>query len=480
MKNPAKDNAHTPVSLTRQIARFACQLKVQDIPGAVLFNARTAVADTFGVTMAGANSELAPMMYKLAQSHTGVPKGRTLGQYIETSALMSALVNGTLVHAIDFDDDDPFMMVGHPSGPVLSALIALSESLKPSGSEFLLAYIIGVELEMRLGAAINPQHYDKGWHATSTLGVLGATLACSKLSKLNEQQAAMALGTACSLACGIKANFGTMTKPLHVGQAAQSAVLATILAEDGFTSSNLVMEHPVGFLGIFAGVGMPRIRTEINRLGQEYALEDPGLAIKLYPSCSNTHPAIDLMLDLMKEQNLSIDNVESLTCFVSPGTEKILLYSNPTTGLERKFSMEYCLAVALSEGSVTPDDFTEAAANREAVQQAIKKVAMKIDKAIERGRYGVSTAIRLSIKTTDGREIIQHKNRPKGCIENPLTEKELRNKFHYCCDPILGPKRSDEAFNELCHLEKADSILNILDLLSLKNENIADIQPEVS
>ena len=415
-------------------------------------------------------------MYKLARSNTGVPEGRTLGLRLVTSTFISALVNGTLVHAIDFDDDDPYMMVGHPSGPIVSALVALADSVKPTGLDFLLAYVIGVELEMRLGAAINPEHYDRGWHATSTLGVLGATLACTKIRKLDEQQTAMALGIACSLACGIKANFGTMTKPLHVGQAAQGAVLATELATGNFTSSETIMEHPVGFLNVFSGVDAMHVKREIARLGIDYALVNPGLAAKLYPSCSNTHPAIDLMLDLMGKHDLTSDQIEAVICYVSPGTEEILLYSNPKTGLEGKFSMEFCLAVTISQGKVTPQDFTDAAVYRKGVQDALKKVTMKIDPSIERGQYGVSTSIRLSIKSTDGRVLVEHRDMPKGCLEHPLTKTELSAKFHICCDQILGAARTDEAFNALCQIDKSDNVLDILDLLSLEDKQIVNIQ----
>jgi len=452
-------------SLSLMVANFCSELRYEDLPEQVVSLARTAITDTLGVIVAGVDSEVGPYMASLARSNTGDRTGRMLGSGIETTLFHAGLVNGTLAHAIDFDDDDPYMMVGHPSGPVIAALVSLCDAERPSGKEFLLAYVVGVEIEMRLGAAINPGHYDQGWHATSTLGAIGAALACAKLKNLDREKTAHALGIACSLSSGVKANFGTMTKPLHVGHAAQSGIMAAELAGEGFTSSLEVFEHGVGYLSVFSDAKHSDVYEEFLNLGAKYALEKPGLATKIYPSCSNTHPAIDLYLDIQRKYALHAAEVDKLVCYVSPGTEGILLYSNPSTGLEGKFSMEYCLAVALARNSVEPRHFMDDAVAHPDIQEQMTKVSMVPDESIKRGEYGVSTAIRLKIKLKNRTTIEESRARPKGCAEIPLKPDELKSKFLSCTEKILGLNQAERAFDAAYNIQQSADVVDTLELL---------------
>ena len=270
---------------------------------------------------------------------------------------MPRLINGTASHALDFDDVSN-SLGGHPSAPILPALFALGETLDCTGRDFIAAYVAGFETETRIGRGVHFHHYEKGWHPTATLGVFGATAACCHLMGLDRAKTAQALAIAASLASGLKANFGTMTKPLHVGHTARSGLFAAQLAREGFTANPAALEHQQGFLMVFNGAGNFDAEAILKDWGRPYDIVSPGLAIKQHPCCGSTHPAIDALLLLRAEHDIAPGEGGADRC---PGRIRAAspIPTGPTRnrGLDAKFSVQYCLARALIDGRIRLEHF---------------------------------------------------------------------------------------------------------------------------
>jgi 2-methylcitrate dehydratase PrpD len=270
--------------------------------------------------------------------------------------LSAALINGTAAHALDYDDCSN-SMGGHPSAPILPALIALGEQYGKSGRDILAAYVIGFEVEAHIGRAVHLHHYEKGWHPTATLGVFGSAAACAKLLGLDAQRTAIALSIAASFSSGLKANFGSMVKPLHVGHCSRNGIYATLLAREGFSSGAEVFEHKQGFLNVFNGAGTYDTDKLFAGWAQPYDIVRPGIGFKQYPCCASTHPGIDCMLELHKTHALKADQVERIESWTHRRRLEHTNRPDPRSALDAKFSVQYTLARALIHGFVSMDHF---------------------------------------------------------------------------------------------------------------------------
>src|SRR5262249_8155861 len=253
------------------------------------------------------------------------------GTSLRASAANAALANGTAAHALDYDDMC-FVSLAHPSAPLVPAAWAAAEIAGASGRALLDAYRAGFEIEGRLGRAMNPRHYQRGWHCTSTLGTIGAAAAASRLLGLDAGATGHALAIAASEASGLKENFGTMVKPLHAGLAARNGVLAALLARGGLTASEQAIDGPQGFLHAMDGEG-GALDDALADLGVRWEILDTGITVKLYPSCAGTHPSLDVILDLRREAGIAADDVDRVDIVVDSITPTVLIYERPATGL---------------------------------------------------------------------------------------------------------------------------------------------------
>ena len=224
---------------------FVHRTQLDDIPADVQHLGKRAILDTVGVSLAAAKDEAVAILAETLAGREGNSAATVIGRSHRTDSLSAALINGVLAHALDFDDVNDSCM-GHPSAPLVPAVLALGEELGASGAQVLEAFLIGFELECKLGLAIGNAHYAKGWHATATTGTMAAAAACAKLLGLDREQIGMALGIAASSSAGMRINFGTMTKPFHVGQAARGGLMAALLASNGFTATADILDHPIG------------------------------------------------------------------------------------------------------------------------------------------------------------------------------------------------------------------------------------------
>ena len=430
-------------------------------PAAARARAAAALLDTIGVTLAGA-SEPAARIVQRAIAAEGGDACRVLGTSARTSPTGAALANGTAAHALDFDDMC-FVSLAHPSAPLVAAALAAAELAGGSGSVLLDAYLAGFELEARLGRVMNPRHYQRGWHCTSTLGTIGAAAAASRLLGLDATACGHALAIAASQASGLKENFGTMVKPLHAGLAARNGVLAARLANGGMTASDLAIEGPQGFLAAMDSENAT-LGNSVGDLGVRWEILESGITVKLYPSCAATHPSIDAILDLRQRERFTADTVERIEIDVDSITPTVLIYERPASGLEAKFSMPFCAAAAVADGRVAIDTFETGRLRDPLIAALMLRVVMRVDSSLDAAGPPLTHA-RVRIRLRDGRTLAQAANGARGYPERPASDDELDAKFMACARRTISEASAGRALGMLRQIEKIDDVRALTDVL---------------
>ncbi|MDP2951941.1 MAG: MmgE/PrpD family protein, partial [Chloroflexota bacterium] len=299
---------------TERLACFLVETGYNNLPQEVVRVAKRAFLDGMGVALAGSQEEAGRIIAHHVKEQGGAKECRVLGNRWRVPAPAAALANGIMAHALDYDDYAPGW-VAHPTAAILPAVLALGERGHISGKEALEAYVLGFEVGARAGYGAGRRHYEAGFHSTATLGTLGAAAASAKLLRLSIPETRMALGIAASEAAGLRQNFGSMTKPFHAGNAARGGVTAALLAQQGFTASEDILDGPQGFVHVLAGEG--HFEKMLDGLGETFDILSPGLEMKPYPCCRGTHRCLDAMFALLKERPFSPDEVEAVECRTS-------------------------------------------------------------------------------------------------------------------------------------------------------------------
>ncbi|PLC54671.1 hypothetical protein CR155_07945 [Pollutimonas nitritireducens] len=449
------------MTVSEVLARFVSETDFSALNNDNVVAAKTTISDCIGCTVAGSATEVGRIVRRVAQSSGGEGKATIIGGVSGASAQAAALVNGAAAHALDYDDI-LWSLYGHPSVTVLSATLAVAETEGASGRDLIQAYAIGVEIIGKLGRAVNPQHYEHGWHATASIGVIGAAAACAKLMRLTEKQIAMALGIAASQASGVRRNFGTMTKPLHAGNAARAGVFSAELARDGFTSSLVAFEGEFGWARTLNARTVPDSDGLQVMLGKPWELTEPGIVLKRYPSCGGTHCALDAMIAIKDQHNLKLEEIERIDCDASPFAHKVLLYPRPVSGLEGKFSMEFCLAVAAIEGSAALRHFDEAWINDPRVQALLPRISFNPRADLEPAISADAVPAEVTVFAR-GQAFSQKVLVPSGDPRNPMSTADRRAKFMDCADGILETDVAEKLFNDW---ERLDQVAQLDELLS--------------
>lgn len=439
------------MSATRELAAFALRLRLDDVPARARAVARAAIQDTLACAVAGRDERAARELRAFAIEQGTSARATLWGTGERVAPGLAALVNGVAAHALDFDDVS-WAMNGHPSVPLLPAAFAMAEATGASGADLVRAYVAGLEVEARLGQALGRGHYERGWHATSTLGVFGATTAAGVLLRLDEPALCRALGIAASRAAGTRANFGTDTKPLHAGLAARGGVEAAQLAYRGVTAREDAIECAMGLADLYHG----RDPIVLPRLGDPFALEDPGIELKPYPACRFTHRAIDAVLAL-RARHLGRD-LDAIACATDPLALKILIYPEPRSGLEAKFSLPYCVAVAWLDGWPGLEAFSDARAGKADVQQLLRRVTV-------RAAAGAEEEVELVFG--DGGRARCEVALAKGHPAVPLSDAERLTKLRLCLEPALGPAAAAEAIDATTQLEDVRDLAALAQRLSV-------------
>jgi len=422
--------------------------------------AKAAIRDTVAVGIAGVNSRTAEITRGVTGIESESGACQVFGTRLRCGPAAAARANGTAAHALDFDDIHESMM-GHPSVAVLPAALALAEAEKRTGRDALLAYLTGLEATCRMGHVVGFSHFEQGWHATETLGIFGAVAAAARLLALSREETATALAIAVSLAAGVRANFGTMAKPLHAGLAAAHGVFAAKLAKGGFTADPLAFEHPQGFFALFRRSGEPADVAAMDRWLDPPEIIEPGIALKLYPCGAHSHPFIDMTRRLAAANGLTAENVARIDIRMERSRHAHTDRPEPKSGLDAKFSVQYTVSRALLNGRVLLSHFDDAAIKEPAVRAVMAKVHSVPHPDMDASwadKYGGE----LTVTATDGRSFsdrIVHQL-ARGA-ENPVTDEELWTKFQDCARAVLPPDQIEALFAALGRLEELDSVSGI-------------------
>lgn len=414
-------------SLTLALGEFVASLRPAAIPHEAIAVVRTGFIDSIGTLIAGSVEPAPQLLHKTLAPPPGDASLFLTGPRVP--APEAALINGTAAHALDFDD---VAMRGHPSAVLVPAILAEAEALGADGGAMAAAYVAGYEVWADLESREPGQHHEKGWHPTGIFGPIAAAAACASLRGLDAGKAAHAIALGASQSAGLVANFGTMSKPLHAGRAAQAGVLAARLAAAGFTASPDALEHPQGFLAATSPKGGAD-RASPACAGNPWQIVSQGLSVKKYPLCYCTHRALDGMLDLLRAGKVSPPDVESVTVTTSRRNATVLRNARPQTGLEAKFSMQFAMASALIAGRAGLAELTDGFVQRREVQDLMTRVRVVPDDREDPARPGSAPYDQAVIATRDGRRVETARvTDERGSPRLPLSTDELWTKFADC------------------------------------------------
>ena len=444
---------------------FVHRTQLDDIPADVQHLGKRAILDTVGVSLAAAKDEAVAILAETLAGREGNSAATVIGRSHRTDSLSASLINGVLAHALDFDDVNDSCM-GHPSAPLVPAILALGEEIGASGAQVLEAFLIGFELECKLGLAIGNAHYAKGWHATATTGTMAAAAACAKLLGLDREQIGMALGIAASSSAGMRINFGTMTKPFHVGQAARGGLMAALLASNGFTATADILDHPIDYTRVFADKGEADASRIVGTLGIPWDIASPGLVVKKYPCCNSTHRTIDATLSLVSEHSPSPSEIESVVISMPPGEDIPLIYSRASTGLEGKFSMQYCIASAILDGRVDLNTFDQTSVDRPEVQRLTGLVKLEYDDTQDPVVVNAGGHVDVTINMSAGSSVTTRIEQAGGTPEYPLSDEELNQKFSSCASRTLNSSQVDQALSQVYSLQDLPDIGELMSTIA--------------
>lgn len=410
---------------SEKISAFVRSIDSAELPPEMSHRAARAFVDTFASAVAG-RLEAAPRIardYVLAEGSDGPSTLWTTGERVRAED--AALVNGVAGHVMDYDDVTSPQR-GHPSAVLFPALVALGETVDATGGQVGAAYIAGFEVIVKFAKAMAFDHYAKGWHSTSTLGVLGATAGGSQLLGLSSEQTVAALGIAASNVAGSRRSFGTMTKSLQPGQAAAAAVRAVKLAAVGFTAPVDAFDGMFGFMDLY-GNG-ENLHLQLDALGEApMELVRTGIEVKKYPLCYATHRPLQGLRDLMAQQPFRSADVERIRVTVQPQGLVPLIHHRPWRGLEGKFSMEYAMAAMLLDGAVRLGSFTDAAVQRPEIQAFLRRVEAHEEEGDPWPRRAL-----VEVDLQNGERRSLWVKSLEGSAQMPLSEAELEAKLRDC------------------------------------------------
>ncbi|MBW1783855.1 MAG: MmgE/PrpD family protein [Deltaproteobacteria bacterium] len=446
--------------MTSSLADFIERAEMSQIPKVVVQKAKLLVSDFLGVSVAGSVEGPAKIIHEMIDDQ-GIKSGVTIiGTGLISHPTWASLANGISGHILDYDDvSQP--MYGHPTVAVLSACLAVGEFLGANGMAILESYIIGLEVAVKLAYGMNPAHYEKGWHSTCTLGSMGATAAAAKLLGLKGQQLRSALAIGASQAGGLQLNFGTMTKSFHAGRAAENGVLAALLARKGWTGDQAILDSSRGFFRIFGGPDGEEHTRFLEKLGRPFDIEQPGIILKKYPSCAFSHPVVDAALEITRAPRYDPRDVDRVEGHIHALADQILIHHHPTTGLEAKFSMEACIAIALLDGKVNSKSFCDERVRRSDIQTMMTRIKRKVHTNKGDGPKGFGPAtVRVYLR---GGDILEARvEKAKGDPENPLDSHEIREKYMDCCSGVLPEGSIETSLSLLQGLERLENVRELM------------------
>ena len=426
---------------TETIAKWIVNTNYEDIPPDAIRVANESCFDLLGVILAGSVQPVGEIIQRYVADQGSAAQATVLSSGMRSSLANAAMANGTMGHALDYDDFGGF---GHPTAVLFPPLLALGESIGSSGRDLMEAYVIGCEVGMAIQHATQYNQMNKGFHGTAVMGRLASTAACAKLLKLDERQTTMALGIAGSMAGGLIHNFGTMTKPLHAGMVSRDGVMAAQLAQRGLTAGAQIVEHPVGFAATVLGEGLYDLNDMAENLGNPFRIQD-AMIIKKYPCCGGNHAMLDSLFGMMREHNFTYEDVASAEVDQSY-ISVVMLYTDPDP-LKGKFSAKYNVAAALVDGEVAINSFTEERIADPKIQETMAKVSTRVFAKWEMvaGDFHQTLPVRITLK--DGR-VFEHttaSNMILGAQQHPWGFENIKGKFRENARLVLSEEGVDAA-----------------------------------
>jgi len=417
-----------------------------------LENARLCLIDSLACAFTAFEEEPIKALKRTFLEHPS-PFGSSLIGYKEKARSDdAALINGSMI-SLQLFDDNQAQMRGHPSGPLLPAVLAVTEDVNATVERALMAFVLGYELECRLGVLWNPSHYEKGWHATATQGAFAATLACAWLRKLNDEQTRHAFGICASLASGVRRNFGTMTMSLHSGLAASNGVKAAKLASEGFTADLHVFDGDMNIGDVLSSQSTTReIQENLPLWGNPFMISDPGCTFKLYPCGRPPLFAIDCVVELQAKHQLKMSDIKQIECEVSFMYPRTLIHSNPSNGLQGKTSLQYCVAAAFLDGRPNLKSFSDESVNRAEAKHLIERIKVVVPQHLSEEVPSVRKApfeqpVTVRVQTNSGQSYSETVQFHKGSPENPATQANLRDKFNDAVAAWMAPSQAVRILN---------------------------------
>lgn len=424
--------------VTRILARYIVEARYEQLPANVRREGVRTLLNWVGVAVGGSRHETVTIAVEALRPFSAPQQATILGRHDRFDVMNAAFVNGVSSHIFDYDDTHLKTII-HPAGPVASAILALTEYHPVSGQDFLNALVLGVETECRIGNAVYPDHYDRGWHITGTAGGFGAAASAGKLLGLSEQQMVWALGLAASQPVGLRESFGSMNKSFNPGRAAANGLFAAILAGKNFTSSNQMIEAKRGWANTIST--KQDYREIIDGLGKRYeALLN---TYKPFACGIVMHPAIDAAIQLRNADKVTADQVKRIDLRVNPLVLELTGKKAPRTGLEGKFSIYHAVAVAIVQGAAGEKQFSDQAVNDPSTVLLRDKVVPVIDAAIK------PEQVEFTITLNDGRTLHKFIEHAVGSLEVPMTTDQLKVKFADLAEGILGRQQVQELM-DLC------------------------------
>jgi 2-methylcitrate dehydratase PrpD len=440
---------------TEKIAKWVVNTSYEDIPPDAIRVANESCFDLLGVILAGSAQPVGEIIQKYVVDQGAAGQATVFASGIESSIPNAALANGTMGHALDFDDFGGF---GHPTVAIFPALLALGENSGASGRDLLEAYVVGCEVGLALAHTTKYNQMDKGFHSTAVIGRLACTAACAKLMKLDEAQTTMALGMAGSMSSGLIHNFGTMTKPLHAGMTCRDGVTAVQLAQLGLTAGDQIIEHPLGFAATVLGDGVYDLDAMADNMGKPFRIQD-ALMIKKYPCCGGNHAMLDSLFSLMRDNGFTHEDVASAEVDQSYFSV-VMLYQEPDDALKGKFSAKYNVAAALVDGEVAIDTFKEDKIADATIQETMGKVRTRVMAKSEEGSTDASLGLPIRITLKDGR-VFEHTT-PRGDIlgsqKNPWGFDSIKSKFEVNAALVLAREGVSQAVETWSDITKVEDL----------------------
>jgi 2-methylcitrate dehydratase PrpD len=461
------DSTKQEKKIAEILAEFVVNQKFENLPEAAVEKAKTYILDLVGCIVGASREQQAHALLDVIKAEGGNPHSSVFAHGFKTSVMNAALLNGTMGHIFDFDDDHREGVM-HSSVAVFPAVFALGEKLKVNGKELLRGFILGSEIMIRIGESFLGKSTYKGFHPTGTCGVFGATAGCASTLRLDAKQATYALGLAGSFAAGVMKwrREGSWQKPLQPGHAGMYGVLSASLGGKNFLGASSIFEEPDGVIKMFSLQDEYDYAPITKALGQKWEMMDT--SIKVHACCRFSATSVDCALDLYR-QGVRPKDVKQLLVKADKSTITGLCYPTevkrrPVTHVDAQFSLPYGVAVALTKNRAGVDEFRKEVLGDPEVLALVDKVSWEIDPEAE-AVYPKAYPATVEATLNDGRKVVSHFDYPKGDPENPASMDEVRRKFDLLTEKFLDQKRRDRIVEEVSRLEKVANIANLADLL---------------